>query len=66
MTILRLPHLPNDFGQRRLGGFAFLLHAHEGGRLIELEPNPHRDAQQENGHKEGNAPAPVVEGVFTQ
>ena len=50
------------FRQRRLRAFAFLLHLLEQRRLVELQPDPDRDAKQDGREQERNAPAPVGEG----
>ena len=50
------------FLERRLRLLAFVLHLLERRRFGELQPDPDRDAEQDRGKQERNAPAPFVEG----
>ncbi len=61
---LQVLPLAERFAQWRLGGLALGLHALEGGRLRQREPDPQRHAQQQDGNEERDAPAPVGEGLL--
>src|SRR5690606_8517835 len=61
---LHVAPLAEAFLERRLGERALLLHLLEKRGLIELEPDPDRNAEQDDGKQEGNAPAPVLEAFL--
>ena len=54
------------FGERRLRRLALVLHLLEQRRFVQLEPDPHRDAQQDERHQERDPPAPRLELLCTQ
>ena len=56
--------LAERFRQRPLGLLAFLDHALEQRRFIELEPDPDRDREQDGREQERNAPAPIAERLL--
>ncbi len=47
-----------------LGGLALGLHLREDGGLVQLQADPDGHGEQQDGHQEGNAPAPVGEGFL--